>query len=182
MYIGDTRMANVNNLQKSGNQYIGEQPWGMPEDMSINDVLEGDADLWVPISEDVWSRPLHLNTSLGYYVHVLRVNRSGILQRHRHSGPVHAWVIRGSWYYPEHDWVAKEGGYVFEPPGETHTLTVPDDCPEMITLFTVFGSLTYVDTEGNPTGYDDVFTRIELYRKHFAETGRGPDYVKRFIR
>jgi len=162
--------------------YQKPQPWGMPGDLVIDEVLTSDEKLWVPLGEKLWSRPLHLNTSVGYYVHVLRARRSGVLQRHRHSGPVHAYVMQGKWYYPEHDWVAVQGSYVFEPPGETHTLTVPDDCEEMITLFTVYGSLMYVDPHGNATGYDDVFTRIERYRQHFEAVGLGADYVKTFMR
>ncbi len=166
----------------SDQAYRGEQPWGMASDLVIEQALTPNDDLWAPIGPDAWSRPLHINTSLGYYVHLLRVTKSGILQRHRHSGPVHAYVIKGSWYYPEHDWIAKEGSYIFEPPGETHTLTVPDDCEEMITLFTVFGALMYVDQDGNSTGYDDVFTRIERYRTHFEKVGLGADYVETFMR
>ncbi len=162
--------------------YSRPQPWGMVPDMAINDALDGDDTLWAPVAPGIWSRPLHLNVSGGYYVHLLRVKRAGILQRHRHSGAVHAWVIRGSWYYLEHDWIACEGSYVFEPPGETHTLVVPDDCQDMITLFTVHGSLMYVDPQGVSTGYDDVFTRIERYRTHFEAVGLGADYVKRFMR
>jgi len=95
---------------------------------------------------------------------------------------VHAYVIRGRWHYLEHDWVAEQGSYIFEPPGETHTLVVPDDCTDMITLFTVNGALIYVDPQGNATGYDDVFARIERYRAHFESVGLGADYVKRFMR
>jgi 2,4'-dihydroxyacetophenone dioxygenase len=85
-------------------------------------------------------------------------------------------------YYLEHDWVAHAGSYVFEPPGETHTLVVPDDCTEMITLFTIHGALIYVDPVGTTLGYDDVFTRIDKYRGHFEKVGLGADYVKRFMR
>ena len=59
---------------------------------------------------------------------------------------------------------------------------VPDDCQDMITLFTVHGSLMYVDPQGNATGYDDVFTRIEKYRVHFENVGLGADYVKNCMR
>ena len=162
--------------------FRGQQPWGMPADLVIEDALTDNSNLWAPVGEDTWSRPLHLNTSLGYYVHILRVKKSGILQRHRHSGPVHAYVIKGEWYYPEHDWVAKPGSYIFEPPGETHTLTVTDGCEEMITLFTVFGALIYVDQDGVATGYDDVFTSIQRYRDHFEDVGLGADHVKQFMR
>jgi quercetin dioxygenase-like cupin family protein len=162
--------------------YQKPQPWGMLPEMIQHDVLDGDERLWGPIAEGVWSRPIHLNVTGGFYVHLLRVRRSGLLQRHRHSGQVHAWVIRGEWLYLEHDWVARAGSYVFEPPGETHTLVVPEHCTDMVTLFTVHGALIYVDPQGNPTGYDDVFTRIEKYRAHFEGIGLGADYVKQFMR
>jgi hypothetical protein len=63
-----------------------------------------------------------------------------------------------------------------------HTLVVPGDVSEAITLFQVNGILQYVDAQGNPTGHDDVFTKIELCRKHFTAVGLGADYVQRFIR
>lgn len=162
--------------------YQKPQPWGMAPDLVIHDVLTSDERLWAPVAPDIWSRPLQLNPVGGFYIHLLRVRRSGVLQRHRHSGQVHAYVMKGRWYYLEHDWVAQEGSYIFEPPGETHTLTVPDDCSEMITLFTVYGSLMYVDPQGNSTGYDDVFTRIEKYRAHFESVGLGADHVRTFMR
>ncbi|MEY2808799.1 MAG: hypothetical protein RLZ66_310 [Pseudomonadota bacterium] len=162
--------------------YQKPQPWGMTPDMIHHDVVAQDERLWAPIAPDIWSRPIHLNVTGGFYVHLLRVKRSGLLQRHRHSGQVHAYVMRGKWRYLEHDWVAEEGSYVFEPPGETHTLIVPDDCTDMVTLFTVHGALMYVDPQGNATGYDDVFTRIEKYRAHFENVGLGADYVKEFMR
>ena len=162
--------------------YAKPQPWGMSPDMVISDVLTDDPRLWAPVGEGIWSRPIHLNVTGGFYVHLLKVKRSGLLQRHRHSGQVHAYVIKGKWLYLEHDWVATEGSYVFEPPGETHTLVVPDDCQDMVTLFTVFGALMYVDPQGQATGYDDVFTRIDKYRAHFESVGLGEDYVKRFMR
>lgn len=166
----------------SDKPYARPQPWGMRDEIVIPDVQPDDDRLWAPLARDIWSRPLHLNTTQGYYTHLMRVTRSGVLQRHRHSGPVHAYVLKGSWFYPEHDWVAREGSYIFEPPGATHTLTVPDDCAEMLTLFTVHGSLTYVDPEGRVEGFDDVFSRIDIYRRHFESAGLGADFVRRFIR
>lgn len=78
--------------------------------------------------------------------------------------------------------MAEEGSYAFEPPGETRTLVVPDDCAEMITFFIVHGSLMYVDPEGKATGYDDGFTRLELAARHYEKVGLGRDYVKRLLR
>jgi hypothetical protein len=96
--------------------------------------------------------------------------------------PVTGYVIKGRWHYLEHDWVAEPGAFLFEPPGETHTLVVPEGETEMITLFTVNAAMIYVDPWGETTGYEDVFTKIEMCRKHYAEVGLGADYADRFIR
>ena len=162
--------------------YQKPQPWGMKADLVVKDALEGDPQLWAPLSHGITSRPIMLNVSSGYYVHMMRVTKAGLLQRHRHSGQVHAYVIKGEWHYLEHDWKAQEGDFVFEPPGETHTLIVPEHCQEMITLFTVHGSLMYVDPYGNATGYDDVFTRIEKYRSHFQTLGLPESFIEQFVR
>ncbi|ANY17664.1 2,4'-dihydroxyacetophenone dioxygenase family protein [Bordetella pseudohinzii] len=141
-----------------------------------------DDKLWVPSSSTVSFKPLLLCASQGYYINLLRVRGSGVVSRHRHTGPVHAMVLKGRWYYLEHDWVAEQGGYAFEPAGETHTLYVPEDVPEMITWFHVTGGYTYVDPEGVAQGYEDVFTKIETARRHYQSLGLPDDYIKQFIR
>jgi 2,4'-dihydroxyacetophenone dioxygenase len=141
-----------------------------------------DERLWVPQADQVWFRPLCLNRSQGYWVNLLRVRRAGVLSRHRHPQAVHGFVLKGRWHYLEHDWMAEEGSYVFEPPGETHTLVVPEGVEEMITLFQVNGVMSYVDPWGKPLGYEDVFTKIDMCRRHFVATGLGEDYADRFIR
>ena len=89
---------------------------------------------------------------------------------------------QGQWRYLEHDWVATAGAYVYEPAGETHTLVVDDDVPEMISLFQVNGAMIYVDPDGVAVGYDDVFSKIDLCRRHFVSVGLGENYVDQFIR
>lgn len=164
--------------------YRGEQPYGMLDDLVVPKVLDfgGDERLWVPQADGVSFRPLLLSASGGYFVNLLRVRGSGILSRHRHAGPVHAVTLKGRWHYLEHDWWAEEGGYSFEPPGETHTLEVPDGVEEMITLFHVTGAYIYVDPDGNAVGVEDVFTKLEAARKHYEAVGLGADYADRFVR
>ena len=144
--------------------------------------LPDDERLWVPQADRVWFRPLLLNTVAGSWSNLLRVRRSGVLSRHRHPAPVQGYVIKGSWRYLEHTWVAHEGAYVFEPPGETHTLVVDDDVEEMITLFFISGALIYTDEAGHPVGYDDVHTKIAMCRRHYEQVGLGAEFVEQFIR
>ena len=141
-----------------------------------------DERLWVPQAENVWFRPLLLNRVNGEWVNLLRVRKSGVLSRHRHPAPVHGYVIEGAWRYLEHDWVARNGMYVFEPPGEIHTLVVDEGVEEMITLFHVSGALIYVDEQGRTCGYDDVHTKIAMCRRHFAEVGLPDGVLEQFIR
>jgi 2,4'-dihydroxyacetophenone dioxygenase len=162
--------------------FEGDQPAGMRPDLVIPDVWPRDERLWVPLDEGIWSRPLQFNVTAGQYTHVMRVTRQGIIARHRHTGPVFAHVLRGRWHYLEHDWVAEEGGVAFEPPGETHTLVVPEGCEEMVTLFQVSGALIYVEPDGTAIGYDDVFTRLEKTREHFERIGLDPADVDALVR
>jgi quercetin dioxygenase-like cupin family protein len=148
----------------------------------VPNAIPTDERIWVPQADSVWFRPLCLNVTQGYWVNMLRVRRAGVLSRHRHPMPVHGLVMKGRWYYLEHDWVAEEGSYVHEAPGETHTLVVPDDVPEMITHFHVWGAMVYVDPWGKQVGYEDVFTKIDMCREHYIKVGLGADYVNQFIR
>eukprot|EP00571_Detonula_confervacea_P016723 CAMPEP_0172312898 /NCGR_PEP_ID=MMETSP1058-20130122/18752_1 /TAXON_ID=83371 /ORGANISM="Detonula confervacea, Strain CCMP 353" /LENGTH=240 /DNA_ID=CAMNT_0013026455 /DNA_START=50 /DNA_END=772 /DNA_ORIENTATION=+ len=150
---------------------------------NANNDEEEDPRVWVPQTDCLSFRPLCFCTSQGYYVNLLKFTGGGILGRHRHSSPVHAVTFKGSWGYREHEWHANPGTYVFEPPGETHTLVVDEDCEEMVALFHVTGSLLYVSEEtGEVTGFDDVFTKLEKARDWYGECGLGRDYVDQFIR
>nr|WP_184072013.1 2,4'-dihydroxyacetophenone dioxygenase family protein [Sphingosinicella soli] len=137
---------------------------------------------WIPQAENVWFRPLILNVSQGYYINLLRVAQAGVLSRHRHSGPVHAFTLQGRWRYLEHDWVAEAGDYAFEPAGETHTLVVDDVGEDMVTLFHVTGGYTYVDPHGGAMGYEDVFTKLAAVESHFSTLGKDASEVRRFVR
>ena len=165
--------------------FRGPQPPFMSPDLIHTGVLNGwleDDQLWVPSTPTVSFKPLMLSASQGMYVNLLRVRQAGVLSRHRHSGAVHAIVLKGRWFYLEHDWVAEQGSYAYEPAGETHTLYVPDDVDEMITWFHVTGGYTYVDPDGEVLGVEDVFTKIEAAQRHYEAIGLGADYVRRFIR
>ena len=157
------------------------EPAGIQPEIAIAAIPQ-DERVWVPQADDVWFRPLFLNTVTGQWCNLLRVRRAGVQSRHRHPGAVFGYVIKGAWRYLEHDWVATEGGYVYEPPGETHTLVVPEDVAEMITLFQVNGLMLYVDPYGTALSYEDVFTKIGMCRRHYARCGLGEDYVDQFIR
>lgn len=147
--------------------------------------IPDDERVWVPQAPLVWFRPLLLNTVSGGWCNLLRVRKAGVLSRHIHPATVVGYVIKGAWRYLEHDWVAQAGSFVFEPPGEIHTLVVDETSggeQEMITFFNISGAMVYLDAEGNTTGYEDVFTKIDMCRRHYAANGLGESYVDQFIR
>jgi len=147
--------------------------------------IPDDERVWVPQAPLVWFRPLLLNTVTGQWCNLLRVRKAGVLSRHIHPSIVVGYVIKGAWRYLEHDWVARQGSFVYEPPGEVHTLVVDEQTGEdveMITFFNISGAMVYVDEEGRPTGYEDVFTKIEMCRRHYVEAGLGAGYVDQFVR
>jgi quercetin dioxygenase-like cupin family protein len=161
---------------------IVQQP-GIQAEIAVQ-AIPDDERVWVPQAPDVWFRPLLLNTVTGSWCNLLRVRKSGVLSKHIHPSWVTGYVIKGAWRYLEHDWIAKAGSFVYEPPGEIHTLVVDDVVGEneMITQFNIHGAMIYLDENGKTTGYEDVFTKIEMCRKHYIDVGLGADYIDQFIR
>ncbi len=143
-------------------------PPGARPEIFLQDVSAVPEERWVRQAENVSFLPLCFGVTQGYYVNLLRVRKSGVLSCHRHFGAVHAHVMKGRWFYLEHDWVATEGSFVMEAPGETHTLVVPDDVPEMITWFHVAAGYVYYEN-GRITAVEDVFTKLQRSREHYEE-------------
>ena len=52
----------------------------------------------------------------------------------------------------------------------------------MVTIFNIYGFMYYVDAEGRNTGFEDVFTKIDMCRAHYDAVGLGADYVDQFVR
>lgn len=156
---------------------------GIQAEIAVQAVPD-DERVWVPQAPEVWFRPLLLNTVTGSWCNLLRVRKSGVLSRHIHPSWVTGYVIKGAWRYLEHDWVANQGAFVYEPPGEIHTLVVDEQVgeTEMITLFNIHGAMVYLDADGKQTGYEDVFSKIAMCRAFYAQNGLGAGYLDQFIR
>ena len=137
-------MISTQDIQNANIPYQLPMPQNALPEIVIPSAIPEDDKLWVKQAENVYFRPLCLNASQGYWMNLLKVTKSGVLSRHRHPNAVHGFVLKGRWHYLEHDWEAKEGSYVYEPPGETHTLVVPEDVEEMITFFQVNLSLIHI--------------------------------------
>ncbi|TQM13359.1 MULTISPECIES: 2,4'-dihydroxyacetophenone dioxygenase family protein [Pseudonocardia] len=141
------------------------------ETRSVTDLLVQTEQIpWVPQGENIWFKPVRLSPSSSTWVNLLKVTKSGRISRHRHLGAVEAWVIKGSWRYLEHDWVAHAGDFVFEGRGDVHTL-VTDGADEMITLFNIHGPIEYLDDDDRVLRTETPETKLALYEDFCRREG-----------
>jgi hypothetical protein len=154
--------------------------------VDVTDEMRDNEDNWVPYIPGVHFLPLWFGTrSQPGFSNVLRVQPGMQLNPHYHPAGVYGYTIKGSWHYLEHDWVANPGTFLWEPPGEAHTLVVDAGAPiPMETYFVSLGGLVYLDSieSGKPVAYDDGFTLLELAIKHYKNIGRDVDDIHRLCR
>ena len=148
----------------------------------VTPAIPEDERVWVPQAPNVWFRPLLLNTVTGGWCNLLRVRRAGVLSRHRHPMIVTGYVIKGSWRYLEHDWVATAGSFVYETPGEAHTLVAYESDEPMKVHFKVRGPLIWLDEDGNAVDFFDVHNYIEICKEHYEKVGLGADLIDSLLR
>ena len=140
---------------------------------------------WIPYAPGAWFQACFFDVSSGGFANILKIKPGARLPAHYHVSTVHAYTIQGTWFYAEHKekWVANKGTYVFETPGELHTLIVPEDAKEdMISFFVLSGGLIYINEDGTAKGYDDGFTLLELGRQHYRNVGLDPAELDKMIR
>jgi 2,4'-dihydroxyacetophenone dioxygenase len=112
----------------------------------------------------------------------LMAKSAGLVNRHYHPHEVFAYTISGKWGYLEHDWTATAGDFIYETPGEAHTLVAYEHKDSMKVFFVVQGPLIWLDENGESNGYFDVHNYITLCREHYEKVGLGADYVKTLFR
>jgi 2,4'-dihydroxyacetophenone dioxygenase len=144
--------------------------------VDVTEKMKADERNWVPYIPGVHFIPLWFGTrSQPGFSNILRVQPGMRLNPHYHPSGVYGFTLEGTWHYLEHDWVATPGTFLWEPPGEAHTLVVPTDAPiPMVTYFVSLGGLVYLDSieSGRAVSYDDGFTLLAIAEKHYREIGR----------
>lgn len=91
----------------------------------------------------------------------------------QHPHEVFAYTISGTWGYVERPWTAQAGDFVYEAPGEGHTLVAYASDEPMKAFFIVKGPLIWLDEDGGTVGYFDAHDYIELCRNHYGKVGIG---------
>lgn len=151
-------------------------------EVHIPDAPTDDLRYYVPFSETVSSRPLWISPSQNKWADVLRADRPGLVNRHYHPHEVFAYTISGKWGYLEHDWIATAGDFVYETPGEGHTLVSYEHADPMRVFFIVKGPLIWLDENGASTGHFDVHDYIRLCREYYEKVGIGAAHVDTLFR
>jgi 2,4'-dihydroxyacetophenone dioxygenase len=157
------------------------KPDALPE-VYMHDVPNGDERLFVPFTESVSSKPMWISPSSNRWCDILMSKAAGLVNRHYHPHEVFSYTVSGKWGYLEHDWTATAGDFVYEAPGEAHTLVAYEHRDPMKVLFVVTGPLIWLDGEGESCGHFDVHDYIKLCRAHYEKVGLGAEHVRTLFR
>jgi 2,4'-dihydroxyacetophenone dioxygenase len=137
---------------------------------------------FIPITDTVSFRPLWISPTQNKWCDVLYAKSAGLVNRHYHPNEVFAYTISGKWGYLEHDWTATAGDFIYETPGEAHTLVAYEHSEPMRVFFIVKGPLIWLDDQGQSSGHFDVHDYIALCRAHHANTDLGEKFVETLFR
>ena len=151
-------------------------------ELFLPDTMSVDERFFVPLSETVFSRPLWISLAQNRWADVLWAKQAGLVNRHYHPHQVFGYTLSGQWSYLEHDWVATAGTFVYEAPGEAHTLVAHESPEPMRVHFNVTGPLIWLDEDGEPNGTFDAYDYLELAREHYEKAGLGAEAVNRLLR
>jgi quercetin dioxygenase-like cupin family protein len=134
---------------------------------------------FVEFQEGVDFQLLQVDLDAGLWV-IRALFKPGVtIQRHKHTGEVFAFTIKGSWKYLEYPEVNTAGSYLYEPAGSIHTLHVPDTNTEITDVwFAIRGANLNLDEEGKVESVLDAGAVLEIYMALCEASGHGrPDVI-----
>jgi quercetin dioxygenase-like cupin family protein len=135
----------------------------------------GETDLpFVTVDEGVELQVLQVDLDQGLWIIRNRFQPGARVQRHRHTGTVHAFTTAGAWKYAEYPEVNTAGSYLFEPAGSIHTLVVPETNTEVTDVwFVMQGANLNLDDDGNVEMVIDAQTAVDFYVAMCEAGGHG---------
>ncbi|EKD72204.1 MAG: hypothetical protein ACD_45C00737G0004 [uncultured bacterium] len=123
---------------------------------------------------------LMLDVTHGGWVILVKAKAGSKMPAHYHPNGLCVFTVSGYWHYPEHDWEARAGHFLYEAPGELHTPNFIEDT----ILYSVIpaGPIIYVDSEGKIDSITDVHTHLAAVRDHYQKIGLTEKDVQQIIR
>ena len=136
-------------------------------------VHRGEDDLpWIDSGRGNDVKLLTAKISEGLWIVRTRFQPGTAVQTHRHTGPVYAYTISGSWHYKESEYVNRAGSLLYEPAGSVHTLLVPEDNVEVTDVwFQIYGANLNLDDDGNVESVTDAGSVLQWYLEGAAAVG-----------
>ncbi|GAA1973663.1 2,4'-dihydroxyacetophenone dioxygenase family protein [Catenulispora subtropica] len=129
---------------------------------------------WVWIDK-VGLQVLRVNADTGVWVVRNRFKPGAVVQRHRHTGPVHGFTIAGRWRYAEYGIDYTAGTFIFEPANSVHTLTVPEENTELTdVVFVMEGANLNLAEDGSVESVTDGSSTLAAYQKLCEAQGFEP--------
>ena len=105
---------------------------------------------WADAGHGIEMKVMMVREDEGLWIVRNRFAPGAMVQTHRHTGPVYAHTLSGTWKYIEYPEVNRAGSFLFEPAGSVHTLTVPADNTEPTDAwFQIHGVNLNLDADGN---------------------------------
>jgi quercetin dioxygenase-like cupin family protein len=143
-------------------------------------ILRDEKDLpFVPLGDGTDLQLLQVDTDAGLWIVRARWEPGVTIPTHKHTGPVYAFTLAGSWKYLEYPSdLNVAGGYLFEPAGSVHTLHVPETNTETTdAVFVIHGANLNLDEAGNVTAVIDAAFVLEFYVALCEQAGHGTPAV-----
>ena len=135
-------------------------------------IHRGEDDIpFVDLGESGHLQLLQVDLAQGIWVVRNRFDPDTTIQTHKHTGHVYAFTRSGSWHYLESpEAVNRDGSYLYEPAGSTHTLHVPatNDGPTDVS-FVIHGANLNLDADGRVETVIDAHGMLEFYRALCAD-------------
>jgi len=134
---------------------------------------------FVPYQEGVTFQLLQADVETGLWVIRVRFEPGVTIQRHKHTGEVFGFTLRGAWKYLEYPDVNTAGSYLYEPAGSVHTLHVLESNKEITDAwFAIRGANLNLDDKGNVESVLDAGAVLDIYLSHFRGSGvPAPDVI-----
>jgi len=119
---------------------------------------------FVTYQEGVTFQLLQVDIEAGLWVIRARFQPGTTIQRHKHTGEVFAFTLKGSWKYLEYPEVNTAGSYLFEPAGSVHTLHVLASNHDVTDAwFAIRGANLNLDEQGKVEGVLDASFVLDFY-------------------
>ena len=167
------------NAQAAAPSARSQMPF-LPQDRLLT-VNENDIPLLTDLLVPGFSiKPLLVDKELGMTVTIGYGKPGTKVPAHYHTGAVHGFTLKGSWYYDEYpDQLQTPGSYLYEPAGSVHALSVPEtNTEDTVVFFVLFGANIGFDEQGNIAGILDAVATQALIEATVERLGLGPiDYL-----